>query len=59
MRNVVNYLMLMLLVMTMLSGCIWPWWRDGGHGDEHVGGHGGGRGGEYRGGPGGEHDERR
>jgi hypothetical protein len=38
-------LMSVLLVSTLLSGCIWPWWDGGGRG--------GGRGGEH----GGEHHE--
>jgi hypothetical protein len=44
MRKILMFLASMLLVMTMLSGCIWPWWEDGGRGRGHGGGRGGGHG---------------
>jgi hypothetical protein len=49
MKTALKFSVLMLLVTTMLSGCIW--WDDGGRGGER----GGGRGGEFRGDHGGDH----
>ena len=42
---------LMLLIASVVSGCILPEWRNEGHGGER----GAGRGGEYRGEHGGDH----
>jgi len=56
MRKFFMLLMSTLLLATMLSGCIWPWWEeDGRHGGGHGGSHGGGYGGGYGDGRGGDH----
>ena len=39
MKNTIKFLAATLLVTTLLSGCIWPWWEEGGRGGHHGGGH--------------------
>lgn len=56
MKTTFKFSVLMLLVTTMLSGCIW--W-DGGRGGDRGGGHGGEFHGDHGGDRGGEHDDRR
>lgn len=57
MKTTLKFSVLMLLVTTMLSGCIW--WDHGGREGDRGGGRGGEFRGEHGGDHGGEHDERR
>jgi hypothetical protein len=59
MKSYLRFSVLMLLLTTMLSGCIWPWWDDGGRGGYRDGGRGGEFHGDHGGDHRGEHDERR